>query len=68
MFIEFKPYLFLLTGARFAVFQTKVGLIKIIQNYRVEVCDKTPIPYMNDPKSLLLSPTKDIFLKFSKLS
>ncbi|XP_033229661.1 uncharacterized protein LOC117181207 [Belonocnema kinseyi] len=54
-------------GARFAVFQTKMGLIKIIQSFKVDVCDKTPIPYINNPRSLLLAPTKGIFLKFSRL-
>lgn len=54
-------------GARFAMFQTKMGLVKIIQNYRVDVCDKTPIPYVNSPKSELLAPATGLYLKFSKV-
>jgi len=41
---------FLLLGARFAVYQSKVGLTKILQNYIIETCEKTPIPYANNPK------------------
>lgn len=66
--LEKKLMIFMLIGARFAVFQTKMGLIEIIQSFKVDVCDKTPIPYINNPRSLLLAPTKGIFLKFSRLS
>ncbi|XP_014237778.1 cytochrome P450 6a2-like [Trichogramma pretiosum] len=55
-------------GMRFANFQSKVGLVKILKNYRVEVCDKTPIPYVNNPKAFLLAPTGGIHLKFTKVA
>ncbi|XP_033229916.1 cytochrome P450 6k1-like isoform X2 [Belonocnema kinseyi] len=55
-------------GARFAIFQTKVGLIRILQNYKVNQCDKTPIPYINNPRAFLLAPMGGIHLKFSKVS
>ncbi|XP_051173284.1 cytochrome P450 6B1-like [Leptopilina boulardi] len=54
-------------GARFAVFQTKVGLIKILQNFRVEKCEKTPMTYVINPKAIVLSPQEDIYLKFTEL-
>lgn len=54
-------------GARFANYQSKVGLIKILRHYKVEVCDKTQIPYVFDPKSFLLAPTNGIHVKISKV-
>lgn len=54
-------------GARFAVYQTKVGLIKILRNYKVDVCDQTPIPYEYDPFSFILAPKNGLYLKFSKV-
>ncbi|KAL0124310.1 hypothetical protein PUN28_006273 [Cardiocondyla obscurior] len=50
-------------GARFAVYQTKLGLIKILRNYKIETCEKTVIPYVNDPKAFLLAPKGGIYLK-----
>ncbi|EFN64016.1 Cytochrome P450 6A1 [Camponotus floridanus] len=55
-------------GARFAIHQTKIGLIKILRNYKVEICDKTEIPYINDPKSfILLTPKNGIHLRIIKI-
>ncbi|XP_072756848.1 cytochrome P450 6A1-like isoform X2 [Anoplolepis gracilipes] len=50
-------------GARFAIFQTKIGLIKILRNYKVETCEKTLIPYVINPKALMLAPKGGIHLK-----
>ncbi|XP_023288948.1 uncharacterized protein LOC105696179 [Orussus abietinus] len=55
-------------GSRFAVNQTKVGLIKILLNYRVEVSEKTPIPYELNTKSFVISPKSDLYVKFSKIN
>ncbi|XP_032669229.1 cytochrome P450 6A1-like [Odontomachus brunneus] len=55
-------------GARFAIYQTKVGLIKILRNYIVDICDKTQIPYINDPKAFLLSPRGGIYLRITKIN
>ncbi|XP_076241485.1 cytochrome P450 6a2-like [Calliopsis andreniformis] len=54
-------------GARFATFQTKIGLIKILRNYKVDVCEQTQIPYINDPAAFLLAPNHGIVLKLSKV-
>ena len=59
--------LFIIVGGRFAVYQTKVGLIKILKNFRVDACEKTPIPYVNYPGGFVLQPIGGIFLKFSKI-
>lgn len=53
-------------GARFANYQTKLGIIKIIENYVVEVAEETKIPYEIDPKKILLSPIGGMHLKFKK--
>ncbi|XP_011253334.1 cytochrome P450 6A1 isoform X1 [Camponotus floridanus] len=56
-------------GARFAVHQTKIGLIKILRNYKVEICEKTQIPYINDPRSsVILTPLGGIYLKMIKIN
>ncbi|XP_012533822.1 cytochrome P450 6A1 isoform X2 [Monomorium pharaonis] len=56
-------------GARFAVHQTKLGLVKILRNYKIDVCAKTPIPYVSDPKTfLLLVPKGGIHLKIIKIN
>lgn len=57
----------LLLGARFAVYQTKVGLITILRNHKVEVCEKTIIPYEFDPGAFLLSAKGGIYLKITKI-
>ncbi|KAL7292080.1 hypothetical protein TKK_0014355 [Trichogramma kaykai] len=54
-------------GMRFAIIQSKVGLVKILNNYRVEVCDKTLIPYPKNPRAFLLAPLGGIHLKFTKI-
>lgn len=54
-------------GARFAKIQSKVAMIKIVSNFKINVCDKT-IKYIRDPKSLfLLQPTHEIYLKMTKI-
>nr|XP_031836321.1 probable cytochrome P450 6a14 [Nomia melanderi] len=54
-------------GARFAVTQTKVGLITILRNHKVDVCEKTEIPYEFDPGAFLLQPKGGIYLKLMKV-
>ncbi|XP_014218866.1 cytochrome P450 6A1-like [Copidosoma floridanum] len=54
-------------GSRFAHYQTKIGIATIINKYKVDVCDKTCIPYRVDPRSVIPSPIGDIYLKITKL-
>lgn len=54
-------------GARFAIYQTKIGLIKILKHYKVDVCEKTPLTYELHRFSFLLMPAKPLYLKFIKL-
>ncbi|XP_012254020.2 probable cytochrome P450 6a14 [Athalia rosae] len=54
-------------GSRFATYQTKIGLIRILKNYRVDVCSKTTIPYVIDKASFILTPVGGIHLQFTKI-
>ncbi|XP_034947083.1 cytochrome P450 6j1-like [Chelonus insularis] len=55
-------------GARFGTMQTKVGLITILKNHKVEVCEKTDKNYELDPRGILLVPKNGIFLKITKIN
>nr|XP_034178697.1 cytochrome P450 6a2-like isoform X2 [Osmia lignaria] len=54
-------------GARFAVYQTKIGLIQMLKNFKVDVCDETLIPYVQHPTSRVFAPIRSIILKISKV-
>ncbi|XP_025603009.2 cytochrome P450 6a2-like [Athalia rosae] len=54
-------------GSRFAVYQTQLGLIKVLSNFKVETCAKTKIPYEAAPGKMLLEPIGGIHLKFTKI-
>lgn len=55
---------------RFALNEIKLYLIKIIQNYLVDVCDKTPPPPypLNKSDEMLLKPDCKIFVKLVPIS
>nr|XP_034178244.1 cytochrome P450 6a2-like [Osmia lignaria] len=54
-------------GARFANYPIKIGLITILRNYKVDVCEKTRIPYEFDLAAFLLTPKEGIYLKFTRV-
>lgn len=49
------------------MYQSKVGLITILRNHKVEVCEKTMIPYEISPGAFLLMPKGGIYLKLTKV-
>ncbi|XP_077276290.1 cytochrome P450 6B1-like [Temnothorax americanus] len=55
-------------GSRFAVYQTKLGLIKVLRNYKVEPCEKTQVPYAVNDKKLILAPQDGIYLRIIKIN
>ncbi|NP_001352069.1 cytochrome P450 6a14-like [Apis mellifera] len=55
-------------GIRFAEYQTKIGLINILRNFKLDVCDKTLIPYKLHPRGLILIPLTDLYLKITRLT
>ncbi|KAK1122051.1 hypothetical protein K0M31_009896 [Melipona bicolor] len=54
-------------GARFAHIQSKVGLATILRNHKVDVCEKTTIPYEPDKRAFLLSLKGGVNLRISKV-
>lgn len=54
-------------GARFASNQSKVGLIAILKNHRVDVCEKTITTYDVDPRAFIPTPIGGIYLKITKI-
>lgn len=65
--ILYLHIIYFVPGLRFAIYQSKIALIKILSNYKIEICDKTLIPYKYDPFSFISLPLTGIFLKITKL-
>ncbi|XP_044004563.1 probable cytochrome P450 6a14 [Aphidius gifuensis] len=53
-------------GARFGSMQTKVGIVKILEKYTVDICDKTDKDFKINPRGALLTPQNGIYLKITK--
>ncbi|XP_074098080.1 LOW QUALITY PROTEIN: cytochrome P450 6A1-like [Cotesia typhae] len=53
-------------GARFGLMQSKVGLITVLRNHTVDVCDKTDQNYELNRQAFLLVPKNGIFLNIKK--
>jgi cytochrome P450 family 6 len=54
-------------GRRFGLMQSKVGIIKLIQNFEFSVCDKTSIPLKFLEPTLFLTPLNKMWLKVTKV-
>ncbi|XP_076285744.1 cytochrome P450 6a2-like isoform X2 [Lasioglossum baleicum] len=54
-------------GSRFANLEAKLGLITILRNHKVDVCEETTIPYEFDKRALLLQPKHGLYLKVTKI-
>lgn len=55
-------------GARFAKIQSKMALIKIISNFKIDVCEETVKTYQLNKRSLfLLQPSHEVNLKLTKI-
>nr|XP_033326765.1 cytochrome P450 6B1-like [Megalopta genalis] len=55
-------------GMRFAVFKWKLGIFKILLRYKVEICEQTKLPFEFNPRTFLLAPKDDIYLKMTKVA
>lgn len=55
-------------GERFAIVQSKVGLASFLKNHKVDVCDKTEIPYPIRQSAFLVHPKRGIYIKVSKIN
>ena len=58
---------YFVSGKRFAVYQSKLGLITLIQKFKFEVCEKTCKKYIIDPSAVVLAPKTGLYLKISKV-
>lgn len=54
-------------GYRFAILDSKIGLVKLLQNFEFSVCSRTQIPVKYNAKKLILSPESDVWLKITKI-
>jgi hypothetical protein len=59
---------FAISGMRFGLMQTKVGLVSLLSKYEISVSEKTPIPLVMDAKSIILSPLGGMWLKIKSRS
>jgi hypothetical protein len=56
---------FAISGMRFGLMQTKVGLVALLSKYRISVSQKTPIPLVMNAKSIIPSPVGGMWLKIN---
>ncbi|XP_069672224.1 probable cytochrome P450 6a14 isoform X2 [Periplaneta americana] len=54
------------SGMRFGLMQTKVGLISLLSRYQFSVSKATPMPLVMEPKSIILSPVGGMHLQIKK--
>ncbi|XP_057321329.1 cytochrome P450 6k1-like [Microplitis mediator] len=54
-------------GARFGAYQVKVGITKLLSEYKVEVCEKTDLTHELNRRGFLLVPKNGIHLRVKKI-
>ncbi|XP_047356211.1 cytochrome P450 6B1-like isoform X4 [Vespa velutina] len=54
-------------GEKFAEYQVIIGLATFLRNHKVDICEKTKIPYTIGRSDFLLQPKEEIYLKISKV-
>ncbi|XP_034476699.1 probable cytochrome P450 6a21 [Drosophila innubila] len=54
-------------GMRFGEMQARIGLAKLITNFKFSVCDQTTIPIKYDIKSFLIASASGIYLKAERV-
>jgi len=65
---EISKCVIVFLGARFAINQTKIGLIKVLMNYKIDVCEMTQIPLIRAPwTNFMFQITHGIYVKLTKL-
>ena len=53
----------MISGRRFGLMQTKVGLVSLLSKYQFCVSKKTPIPLVLDPKSFIVAARGGMWLQ-----
>lgn len=54
-------------GLRFGMTQTRIGLVKLLQNFEFSTCSRTQIPIKYSSTILVLSPDNGTWLKVKKI-
>ena len=54
-------------GLRFGMLQIKIALVKLLANYKIGICEKTPIPLKFIPAAPFLAPVGNMCLKVEYL-
>jgi len=66
-FIPFSEGPRICIGLRFGTMQAKLGLIKLLRNFRILPSDRTPVPMKYSPNASLQSPDGGLWLKIQKV-
>lgn len=62
----FTELLFSITGKRFGLWQTKIGIATVIRNFKVTLSEKMKVPLKFDTPGLILKAKGDVWLNFEK--
>lgn len=54
-------------GLRFGMMQSRIGLLTILNNFDLSICESTSIPLKFVPKNFILTPEGGVYLKFKNL-
>ncbi|CAO1432966.1 unnamed protein product [Diamesa hyperborea] len=54
-------------GLRFGIMQSKIGLVKLLTNYKFTICEKSPVPMKFNPSTPFIAPLNGMFLKLESL-
>lgn len=54
-------------GSRFGKMQVKLAIVKLLTNFEIKVCEKTPIPLKFKASAPFLAPVGDMHLELKRL-
>ncbi|PSN43536.1 hypothetical protein C0J52_03713 [Blattella germanica] len=66
--IQKLPYLdMVFSGMRFAIMQVKAAIVNIVSKFEIKTTDRTPIPFVANPKTFLLAAKDGLWLQIVPL-
>jgi cytochrome P450 family 6 len=54
-------------GMRFGLMQAKLGIVKLIKNFKLSICDKSPVPLNFVPAAPFLTPVGGMILRVERV-
>lgn len=54
-------------ATRFAMLESRISLIKLLQNFEFSICSRTQIPLKYSPQKFVLSPSCSTWLKVTRV-